>query len=392
MKTVVLLFAAGCAAKGSGGYSAESPAGSTYVFGWPYVDSESMTVRGGTSTGAPVQLISTPDERWVALQDASPTDKDAAAIRALTGTYRVSFEFLESVVFGGATTPAKPYRSWGTEKVYLIEEAPGFVSLQHVLSMTIITEEGETMGPIVMKHWRQDWQNEPQALHEFNGLSQWSSVAVAPVQRQGAWSQTVYQVDDSPRYSMIGSWNHTASSSMWQSEPAWRPLPRREYSVRDDYNVMGGTHRIEVLPTGWVHTQDNTKEVLTAPGTRDPTGHLVAREMGIARYERIDDSDFGPADEYWSTTGDFWAAVRAEWETVKSSASTLTIDKECDGTKLWEVMFTLAGQVETGEVSTADAIASIPPSVACVTEVVTSNMPVDDSVAAEIADDASEGL
>ncbi len=150
LKTLIVVFAVGCAAKGSGGYGVESPAGSTYVFGWPYVASESMTVRGGTSTGAPVDLLTTPDERWVALQTASPNDKDAATVRALTGTYRVSFEFLESLVFGGATAPAKPYRSWGTENVYLVEEGTGFVSLQHVLSMTIIAEDGETIGPIVM--------------------------------------------------------------------------------------------------------------------------------------------------------------------------------------------------------------------------------------------------
>ena len=40
--------------------------------------------------------------------------------------------------------------------------------------------------------------------------------------------------------------------SAWTGENSWRPLPEREHSVRDDYGVMEGFHRIVITP-GWIH-------------------------------------------------------------------------------------------------------------------------------------------
>ena len=40
--------------------------------------------------------------------------------------------------------------------------------------------------------------------------------------------------------------------SVWESKDTLRPLPRREFSVRSDYDVLWGTNRITVLPSGWV--------------------------------------------------------------------------------------------------------------------------------------------
>ena len=55
-------------------------------------------------------------------------EREQAAIRALSGDYKVSFDFLETMVFGGAQGPAKPYRSWATERVYILEDKPGFLA------------------------------------------------------------------------------------------------------------------------------------------------------------------------------------------------------------------------------------------------------------------------
>ena len=37
------------------------------------------------------------------------------------------------------------------------------------------------------------------------------------------------------------------------------PLPRREYTKRNDYNVLKRINRHEIKDFGWVHEQDNLK-------------------------------------------------------------------------------------------------------------------------------------
>jgi hypothetical protein len=81
--------------------------------------------------------------------------------------------------------------------------------------------------------------------------------------KTGSWSQSVYQVDDTPRYQGYGNWIHLPNFSSWEGNETWRPLPRREYSTRSDYDVMIGTNIQTITPTGWVHEQNN-KKVITA--------------------------------------------------------------------------------------------------------------------------------
>ena len=82
----------------------------------------------------------------------------------------------------------------------------------------------------------------------------------------------MYQVDESPRYASVGRWQHTASFSTWLSADTWRPLPRREWSVRDDYHVLLGTNRHTVGPTGWLQEENNLKAVLTRRARSIPRG------------------------------------------------------------------------------------------------------------------------
>jgi len=104
----------------------------------------------------------------------------------------------------------------------------------------------------------------------FAGDERFETRAVPTAERRGAWSQTVYQVDDSPRYGSVGRWVHSAEASIWEGGEAWRPLPRREHSVRSDYQVLAGRNRHTILPTGWVHEQDNSKLVLTQVSRSEP--------------------------------------------------------------------------------------------------------------------------
>src|SRR5262245_657097 len=110
--------------------SAAPPAPHPYVFAWPFLD-QAMEPRGGRTRGAPVTLETVPSEGWNRLHAAglSSQERDRAAILAMAGDYRVSFDFLEVVLFAPGAKPARPYRSWATERVYVVEDRADFVSL-----------------------------------------------------------------------------------------------------------------------------------------------------------------------------------------------------------------------------------------------------------------------
>jgi hypothetical protein len=148
----------------------------------------------------------------------------------------------------------------------------------------------------------------------FKGDRTWARERRSPESVAGAWSQAVFQVDDSPRYEVVGRWEHHGNLSRWNSDTDWRPLPRREFSVRKDYGVLEGRHQIVLTPTGWVHEQDNWKRV--AGESSDGRPEYVAQEIGINRYERIVEPILVAADEYWGKTGAYWADVRQVWRDV----------------------------------------------------------------------------
>jgi len=346
------------------GYAEEKPTRGAYLFGWPDFPEAAVPLRGGTSTGAPVIPSSTPSADWGALRSEglSAQERDQAAIRALAGDYRASFDFLETVVFadGYIREPATPYRSWATERIYVLEDRPGFVSLQHLLVMFAIDEEGELLGPFVQKHWRQDWSYQPAAVFEYRGFGRIDRRTLSVAESEGRWSQAVFQVDDTPRYTLLGRWTHRPTDSTWSSEEGWRPLPRREHTVRDDYHVMGGTNRIIVLPTGWVHSQDNTKIVLTDVGKIDAFTPLLAREIGVNRYDRIEDFDFSAGDVYWEQKAAFWSKVRDAWADRLEANVRLEIADRCGDEDGFALLFSLAERAgEAGSGDLADEVGAV---------------------------------
>src|SRR5262249_45563894 len=155
-----------------------------------------------------------------------------------------SFDFLEVAGFRQGLAPDRPYQSWGTELVYVLRDEPRFVSLQHLLVMYIQKKpRGAVEGPFVTKHWRQDWRYEAHELLAYRGHNTWARERVPASAVHGTWTQSVFQVDDSPRYAGYGRWEHFGNVSSWRSNTTWRPLPRREFSVRQDYDVLIGTNR-----------------------------------------------------------------------------------------------------------------------------------------------------
>ncbi len=257
----------------------------------------------------------------------------------MAGPYRTSFDFIETVGFTEGYEPGKPYQSWGTEYVYVVTDEPAFISLQHVLVMRIEMEDGSISEPMVVKHWRQDWRYEQRELHTYSGYQTWERDRRSRRDVRRQWTQSVYQVDDSPRYMASGSWEHYANYSSWTSEETWRPLPRREFSVRDDYHALVGTNRHTISPTGWVQEEHNLKVVLNDKGERTA---VLARENGLARYERIANYDWKAGDEYWSRTGPFWAEVRNYWDQLFEEEKRVALSKTADGKPLFVAMFELA--------------------------------------------------
>lgn len=322
-----------------------------FTFSWSFQDQCNMLPRGGTSKGAKVTLDPEPHPDWLSLQEKGLTDyeRDRRAILAMAGPYRTSFDFLEVAGYTPDFSPDQPYQSWGTEYVYVVEDRKDFITLQHIMVMYFVEEDGTISEPMVMKHWRQDWQYEKKELLTYQGNNTWRKTKVPRSKIKGTWAQAVYQVDDSPRYEAYGSWRHEKNFSTWLSSTTWRPLPRREYSVRSDYQILEATNRHTIIANGWIHEEENYKVVLDKNGKRVSDMPYLAKELGINRYERIIEHDFSEGDRYWQTTGSFWSDVRDTWSSLIKKNKTLRLKKNVDGKPLFMPLFQQAGKIVSGE-------------------------------------------
>lgn len=325
--------------------------GARYTFSWP-LGAEAPAPRGGTTRGAPTVVDTAPSPEWRALQEPGLTaqERDRRAILAMSGAYRVTFDFLEVASFAGDGARARPYQSWGTEKVYVDRNEPGFISLVHILEMRVVDEAGKVSEPMVTKHWRQDWRYEPEFVIEHEDGNRWRKRELSADERRGQWSQSVYQVDESPRYGSIGRWEHNASFSTWIGGDTARPLPRREWSVRKDYQLLVGTNRHTVGPLGWLHEENNLKRTVGAA----PLPY-VGREYGVARYERLKDADFAAADAYYAATREYWDVVMDVWQDIWSRRREVQVTANSDQSGAFAHLFELADEFAAGKLSAADA-------------------------------------
>jgi hypothetical protein len=316
-----------------------------YTFSWP-LDGDALKPRGGTTKGAPLTLDRNDSPEWKALQEKglSPLERDRRAILAMAGTYRVTFDFLEVVSYTQQDKPNAPYQSWGTEKIYVDQDDGKSISLVHILEMRVVQKDGSISEPMVTKHWRQDWRYEPNDIAEYRGRDQWQLRQLGSAGK-GVWLQAVYQVDESPRYASIGKWEHTPSFSTWLSAETWRPLPRREWSIRNDYQVLVGTNRHTIGPTGWIQEENNLKAVVTEARALESTLPFLGREYGVARYERIRDADFTAADEYYERTKAFWRDVRATWLDTFRKERLVTLRGPVDKLGLFMPLFARADEI-----------------------------------------------
>jgi hypothetical protein len=136
--------------------------------------------------------------------------------------------------------------------------------------------------------------------------------------------------------------------STWISDETWRPLPRREFSVRKDYEVLVGTNRHTITPDGWVQEENNLKRVLGE-------ARNLAREYGVARYQRIRDHDFSAGERYYARTEPFWAEVRAAWREIQARAPRFTLRARVDQAQLFLPFFEYAAKLDSGAKFDRDA-------------------------------------
>lgn len=282
--------------------------------------------------------IAATGDQLIAEQSMSANfEQDRESILAMTGDYKVTFDFTETVSFVNGYELKDPKLSGGHESVRVVEDRGDYISLQHTLVV------GPDAAPVVVKHWRQDWQYQPERVLVFVGGNAWEWRDVPVSEQSGAWSQTVYQVDDAPRYCAVAQWTYDDGLAEWTPPHEWRPLPRRDMTTRDDYHAVDAVNRHVITPWGWVHEQDNSKLILSD----DPVA--LVREVGINTYRKYDGYPISAAEDYWAATGDFWAGVRAEWSRIEAENERFAITIQGETEDLYMPLLALADEIKDGE-------------------------------------------
>ena len=230
--------------------------------------------------------------------------KDVKALKAMTGCYDVGFNFAETFPKQKDYEKKKNYRSGALEWIIVAEESPKKIALEHIL---IVNPQGSGKDAIV-KHWRQDWAYENTDLYVFDKDSHWKFKKLNPADVKGQWTQTVYQVDDAPRYSGSATWIHADGRTYWENTTD-APLPRREYKSRKDYNVLERGNHHEIYDWGWIHDQDNRK-IVRKDGEKDVE---IVGKKGIEINTKVGYGKCKIAQDYWKEYAPLWKAVRISW-------------------------------------------------------------------------------
>tara|TARA_Y100000768_G_C23929897_1_gene659515 strand:- start:311 stop:1210 length:900 start_codon:yes stop_codon:yes gene_type:complete len=261
-------------------------------------------------------------------QNKKKTDKDA--IKKMCGCFEVTFNFAETFKYSknDEYSPSKNYSTSGLEWAQLVKDSKNNIIIQHILLV------GNPAKPYVMKHWRQDWLYENKDFYIYDSNNKWTYKKKNKTQVKGQWTQKVYQVDDSPRYEGSSSWVHIDGKSFWENKTS-APLPRREYSKRNDYNVLLRVNRQEITKKGWVHDQDNFK-IIRGKGKKD---EIIAMEKGINNYLRVNEKKCQAAKEWWEKNSKKWSHVRNSWNKVYSENKDISLKSEVQGKKLYEYLF-----------------------------------------------------
>jgi hypothetical protein len=247
------------------------------------------------------------------------TDNGKKNIEKLCGCFSVNFKYAETF----SPDPKYKYHDReemnATELALPIETTDNKVVIQHLL---VISDS------MVIKHWREEWEYESPVLYSFAGNKEWKKNTLKPADVKGKWTQTIWEVNDEPRYQGISAWVNNNGKTYWESTVD-APLPRREYTMRSDYNILKRGNRLLLTDKGYTHIQDNEKIQRT-----DGKEQLIAEEKGYNTYMKMNDSECAVAKEWWKKNEAFWKVVRREWDQKIEGAETIHVKSKVEEKQL----------------------------------------------------------
>jgi len=245
----------------------------------------------------------------------------------LCGCFQVDFRYAETF------SPDPDY------KYHNREETGGVAELAlpiEVSDKKIVIQHLLIVGPkTVVKHWREEWTYENPVIWKYKDNRLWVKEILPAEQVKGKWTQTVWEVGDEPRYQGFSPFVELDGKIIWQNTTD-APLPRREYSVRSDYNILKRTNRLNITDSGYLHEQDNQK-IIRAGGT----DKLLVEEKGHNIYKRISEKECDAASEYWKKNSAYWGRVRKIWADYMATRSSISLKNKIDDKMLHEYLLAL---------------------------------------------------
>jgi hypothetical protein len=268
--------------------------------------------------------------------------KDINAIKSMCGCFEVNFKFAETFSYSKDSIykSSENYSAGALEWAQLVNDEKNNIIIQHILIA------GDEDNPYVIKHWRQDWLYENSDFYYYDHNNKWIYKHKKQNEVKGQWSQKVYQVDDSPRYEGTATWIHADGRSFW-SNSTDAPLPRREITKRQDYNVMLRRNNHEIFGWGWQHDQDNDK-IIRESGKED---FVLAQEKGINNYIRVESKRCLAAQNFWKENKDKWSLVRNKWDNIFNYKNDIKLKNKFNEKRLYQYLFSLESSVNEEEVS-----------------------------------------
>ncbi|HMU09862.1 MAG TPA: hypothetical protein PKC54_07660 [Ferruginibacter sp.] len=261
-------------------------------------------------------------------------------INKLCGCFEVEFKYAETF------SPDPDYKfheretiNGGLEYVFPVEATNKKIVLQHLL---VITDS------MIIKHWREDWTYENPVIWKYKGNKTWTKELQKPEAVKGKWTQSIWEVSDEPRYQGTSEWINANGETFWLNTTD-APLPRREYSVRNDYHILNRTNRIILNDNGYIHQQDN-KKILRENNTEK----LLVEEKGINSYVRKDVSACAAAKAWWEKNKFYWEKVRSIWEEKITGIPTIKLETKVNGKVMHEYLMTQAKEYAEGKIPTAE--------------------------------------
>ena len=253
--------------------------------------------------------------------------QDIEAIKEMCGCFEIDFKFSETFQYSNDSnySKSKNYNAKALEYAKLIKDEKDHISIQHLL----------VMGDYIIKHWRQDWVFQNKDLLKYDGNNNWKYISKTKQDVKGQWTQKVFQVDDSPRYEGSATWVHADGKSYWENS-SYAPLPRREYTKRNDYNIMIRGNRHEITKDGWVHDQDNFKVVKDSESDSEV---IIASEKGINTYTRVDESNCKEAIKWWDENNEKWLLVLEKWNSIYSKKDDISLRQSVENKPLFSFLF-----------------------------------------------------